>query len=395
MPQNQFSVDVFDPQKAMAAGEEGYSSIQKLMQGRQIQQARQEAAQHIASGGDPKNALAVLLGVGDDKGAATLATVMHNQQTGDYQNRSLEQHGSQFAVTSAESARHNKATEGQAAATLAQAAEKPTVLPPGSGLVDRKGNILREPTSDGLLDEDTITAMAHQLKAGDTSVLTNLGRGAQGAQNVIAVRRKVAQLNSAQGESGAEQANRNAEMMGVKAGQRTLGTKQANIEMAATEFEQVLPVVQKASQAVDRTRFPDLNRIIQAYEQKTGDPNIVAFGGAVNTLVNLYSRAISPSGTPTVHDKEHAREILNKAWSQGQFDAAVGMMKQEITAALSSPEKVREEMRKRFLGGQGGAKAAPASNAGAPQRINSAAERDALPPGTPYIAPDGSQRIKQ
>lgn len=37
---------------------------------------------------------------------------------------------------------------------------------------------------------------------------------------------------------------------------------------------------------------------------------------------------------------------------------------------------------------------APATPQG-PVKINSAAERDALPPGTPYIAPDGSLRTKQ
>lgn len=207
----------------------------------------------------------------------------------------------------------------------------------------------------GLLDQPTVFQLAEQYRAGDTSVLTNLGRGAQGAENIKAIRQEVVRQNAAAGQGGADQASKNAEYFGVKSGQRTLGTKQANIELAATEFQQVLPVVQEASKAVNRTQYSDLNKIIQSYEQRTGDPKIVAFGGAVNTLVNLYSRAISPSGVPTVHDKEHAREILQKAWSQGQFDAAVTMMKAEIDAALTSPEKVRDDMRKRFLSGQGGA----------------------------------------
>lgn len=217
----------------------------------------------------------------------------------------------------------------------------------------------------GILDDDTLRQMASQYRAGDTSVLTNLGRGNQGAANVVKLRKEIARQNGELGESGTEQAVRNAEYFGTKAGQRTLGTRTANIELAATEFQQVLPVVQEASRAVSRTQYPDLNRIIQAYNEKTGDPNIVKFGGGVNTLINLYARAISPTGVPTVSDKDHAREILNRAWSQGQFDAAVGMMRQEIGAALQSPEKVRDEMRKRFLGGvpgrnpQGGGGGAP------------------------------------
>jgi len=205
------------------------------------------------------------------------------------------------------------------------------------------------------LDDDTISEMAKQARAGDTSVFTNIGRGAQGPQNLVRLRKEMVRQNKEEGVSGSEQALRNAEFFGVKAGQRTVGTKGANIEMAATEFNQVLPVVQEASKAVSRTNYPDLNKIILAYETKTGDPNVVRLGGGINTLVNLYARAISPTGTGTVSDKEHAREVLSAAWSSGQFDAAVGMMQQEIKAALASPEKVRDEMRSRFLKGQGAA----------------------------------------
>lgn len=279
-------------------------------------------------------------------------------------------------------------------------ASKPISVSPGSQLVDPQSGVPKFASDTGLLDKPTIDAMARQAMSGDTSVFTNLGRGAQGAENVIAVRKRIAELNSGSGESGAEQAQRNAEFFGVKAGQRTLGTRSANIELAATEFKQVLPVVQAASKAVSRTNYPDLNKIIQMFEEKTGDPNVVKFGGGVNTLVNLYARAISPSGNPTVSDKDHARLILNRAWSQGQFDAAVGMMSQEIDAALSSPDAVRDAMRKRFLEGQGGAKA-PAGATNTPPAA-APAQGQPAPAGKPptviqnghtyTLQPDGSYK---
>ena len=225
---------------------------------------------------------------------------------------------------------------------------------------------------DAIFDDETISEMAKQARAGDTSVFTNIGKGAQGPENLARLRKEIVRQNKDEGVSGSEQALRNAEFFGVKAGQRTIGTKGANIEMAATEFNQVLPVVQQASAAVSRTNYPDLNRIIQAGQAKTGDPNVVKLGGGVNTLINLYARAISPTGSPTVSDKDHAREILSAAWSQGQFDAAVGMMQQEIKAALASPEKVRDEMRSRFLKGQGAAPVgypAPGDTSGAPKSV--------------------------
>lgn len=229
---------------------------------------------------------------------------------------------------------------------------EPKIVPFGSGVMNRKGEMIREPSGEASVDPKTLEFMARQYMAGDTSVLTNLGRGAQGAQNVIALRKEIARLNTESGLSGSDQAMRNAEMFGVKAGQRAVGTRGAAIELAATEFKQILPVVLDASKSVSRTNYPDLNKIIQAFEEKTGDPNIVKFGGGINTLINIYARAINPTGVPTVEDKKQAREILQKAWSQGQFEAATGMMVQEIDAALTSPDKVRDAMRKRFLEGQ-------------------------------------------
>ncbi len=350
MAENPFSITPVNPLQSLMLGQQGYDAARGRRKEDDIAAGRLEAAQIIASG-DHKGALARLMSVGDMEGAKLASSITQQEA----QQKLAQQQLS-------ESSRHNRATEGIAQEGL----NKPVSMAPGSELVipsgPKAGTVVGGGSTSGKLDDPTIDAMARQLIAGDTSVLTNLGRGAQGAENVIAVRKKVAAINAGVGESGAEQANRNAEFMGAKAGQRTLGTKQANIELAATEFKQVLPVVQEASKTVSRTNFPDLNKIIQAFETKTGDPNIVRFGGGINTLVNLYARAISPSGTPTVHDKEHARELLSKAWSQGQFDAAVGMMTQEIDAALTSPEKVREDMRKRFMGGAGGQKVEPTTS---------------------------------
>jgi hypothetical protein len=245
------------------------------------------------------------------------------------------------------------------------------VVPYGASAINNKGEVVFKGALDGegLLDEATVKTMAEQARAGDTSVFQNLGRGTQGAQNIIRLRAEIARQNAEAGTSGTTQAMRNAEFFGTKAGQRTLGTKQANIELAATEFKQVLPVVQKASLEVNRTQYPDLNKIYQAWLEKTGDPKVVAFGGGINTLVNLYARAISPTGVPTVSDKDHAREILNKAWSQGQFDSAVKMMSAEIDAALESPGVVRDHMRKRFEEGAEPPKAAPSSNGWSIKRL--------------------------
>lgn len=264
-------------------------------------------------------------------------------------------------LTLAESRANRARTEGHQAQALAETTRHNKAI---EGLTGQKIAQAGKPPAEDDLDDETVAAMAEQYRKGDASVFTNLGRGAQGAKNVIRLRREVARQNKEAGATGADQAATNAEYMGFRRGQSALGQREAGIEVAATEFKNVVPIVVEASNAVNRTNFPSINKIIQAWQEGTGDPNIVAFGSGLNSLVNLYARAISPTGNPTVSDKDHAREVLQKAWSQGQFGAAVGIMQKEVDAALASPAQVRKNMRGRFTGK--GEEAPPAAAPAAP-----------------------------
>jgi hypothetical protein len=316
-----------------------------------LQRARNDTLAALGQGASVNDVSKALMAAGDIENGMSLAQLGNAQARQDWQ-KSTDARDFNFRKDESTRAQGNSDREyGLSKRKLDIAENEPKIIPYGGGVMRKDGTVIREPNAGGLLDDETIGAMADQYRAGDTSVLTNLGRGAQGAENIVKLRQAIAKKNAALGEGGVEQAGRNAEFGGVKAAARTVGVKGANIDLAATEFNQVLPIVVEASNAVNRTNYPDLNKIIQAGQERTGDPAIVKFGGGINTLVNIYARAISPQGVGTVADKEHAREILQKAWSQGQFNAAVGMMKQEIDAALQSPGKVRDEQRKRFLDG--------------------------------------------
>lgn len=219
----------------------------------------------------------------------------------------------------------------------------------------------------GLIEPDTLTFMAQQVLAGDKSPFSNIGRGAQGAENLAALRGEVMRQAQGRGLGGADLAALNAEFAGLQAGERTLGNRTANIEMAANEARNLMPLALEASKAVNRTSYPTLNKIIMAAEQGTGDENVVKLGVAVNGLVNTYARAISPTGAPTVSDKDHAREILDKAWSNGQFATAVAQMDKEIAAAQKSPGQVRGAFRSAISGKDTGHAAVPdGPSSGAP-----------------------------
>jgi hypothetical protein len=204
--------------------------------------------------------------------------------------------------------------------------------------------------NDAKLDKDDVDFLAHQALTGDTSVYQNLGRGAQGAQNIVAIRRRVAELAEEQGKTGADVAAANVSYQGEKAAARTGATRAANIGMAVAEAQQTFPLVRQTSAALPRSEFVPANKALQAYETNTGDPKVIAFGTALNTAINAYARAISPTGVPTVADKEHARAILSTASSDEQVNAALGVMEKEMAAARQAPTEVQSQQRARISG---------------------------------------------
>ncbi|WP_175692967.1 hypothetical protein [Burkholderia ambifaria] len=216
---------------------------------------------------------------------------------------------------------------------------------------------------DAKFSPEDLKFLAEQARAGDTSVYQNLGRGAQGAKNIIALRREVMRQEREAGGTGADIAAANAGFQGEKAAARTGATKAANVGMAVAEAQNTFPLVRQASAALPRTEFPGVNKALQAAQTGTGDPRVVALGTALNTSINAYARAISPSGTPTVADKEHARELLSTASTDAQLNAVLNIMEKEMSAARHAPAEVQAQQKARISGrGEG----APPPSGGLP-----------------------------
>lgn len=221
----------------------------------------------------------------------------------------------------------------------------------------RRQSIAMANGDDAKFSAEDLKFLAEQARAGDTSVYQNLGRGAQGAKNIIALRREVMRQEREAGGTGADIAAANAGFQGEKAAARTGATRAANIGMAVAEAQKTFPLVREASAALPRTEFPGVNRAMQAAQTGTGDPRIVALGTALNTSVNAYARAISPTGVPTVSDKEHARELLSTASTPEQLNAVLSMMEKEMSAARQAPTEVQAQQKARISGRGEGAPA--------------------------------------
>jgi hypothetical protein len=123
---------------------------------------------------------------------------------------------------------------------------------------------------------------------------------------------------------------------------RTVGTRVAGMEGAGNAAEAIIPLVRESSHKVDRTKYPDLNSLILAYETKTGGEDVVQYGEMVNTLRYLYARALAPTGQgPRVADINHFDEIFNKNWGRGTIDAALDQIQKSINAERGAAQKTK------------------------------------------------------
>jgi hypothetical protein len=246
----------------------------------------------------------------------------------------------------------------------------------------------KPPGSNQILDEDTVSAMAEQYLAGDKSVLQNLGRGVQGSGNVVKLRAEITRQAKAQGLTGRDIAAQMADFTGIVAGERAAGTRTANIEMAASEAQKIIPIARAASDAIDRVGFVPLARAIQNVQAGSNNVALKKFVTANNALINIYARAISPTGVPNIPDKEHAREMLSTAMNKQAYNGVLDQMEQEISAARAAPADVRGELRRAVGGG------AVAPSAPTPPGIPAGSKRiGKTPDGHPVYADANGQKF--
>ncbi len=251
----------------------------------------------------------------------------------------------------------------------------------------------------GELTPDAVESLAQQLIAGDTSALYNVGRGIQGARNIAAIRNRASEILKSEGLEGSDMAQKVAEFQGIKAGERSVGTRSAQISLAANEAVKMADLALKASENVPRGQFVPLNSALQAVQAGTSSPQLARFVAATNSFVNVYARAITPSGIPRIADKEHAYAMLGTAMSQEAYAAVIDQLKLEMKAAVEAPAEAFKQLRNigddqpvgpAALTEMGGA----AGASGGLPRITGDADYNALKDGAQFIDPDGNIRTK-
>jgi hypothetical protein len=217
------------------------------------------------------------------------------------------------------------------------------------------------------IDPKRMAFMVDQALKGDTTVYQNLGRGKQGAANLLALRGAVADEAQKRGLTGADLAAINADYQGQKAGLRSASQISAKVENAGAEADQLAPLAIEAGRQVARSGFLPFGRAQVMFNNQTNDPAMNKFATANIGLATAYAGAMARGGKATVTDNEHARELLSTAKSQEAYEAIVSQMQQEIAAAKRAPKQVRDNLRNDISGKGHGA--APAASSGTPSDI--------------------------
>jgi hypothetical protein len=213
--------------------------------------------------------------------------------------------------------------------------------------------------------QDTANLVASQYIAGRKDALVGIGRNKELLQaTLMAVARQAKEQNL---NAGDLMGNALA-YTGMTREEQEVARRSAQINLAAIEANKFATVVRDKMTKVDPTQYPSANAIINGISRQTGDTNIKELDTAIQAFVNQYTRAITLSGTTTNDARKHAFDILNSNLTNGQMDAAIAVMEEEMRAALEAPHEARADITKR-------AKAAGTPKSALPKTTGSAGKQ--------------------
>lgn len=231
--------------------------------------------------------------------------------------------------------------------------------------------------SGAQIPDATADFLAERVITGDSKALVGLGRGAQGAENIIRIQTLVAQKAAERGLNASDILAKIAEQSGLTASQRTFGTQIAKMAVNSTEAEGAIQQGLEVSKNVPRTKFVPINKLVQMAEGNISDPDLLEFRAANLAIINTYARAISPTGTPTVHDKEEAMKVVSEATSPEAYERVMRRMLKEIAIAHAAPAQAKKEL-ERIRKASNSAEPAHVAAEAKPETTRPAADQQAI-----------------
>jgi len=191
---------------------------------------------------------------------------------------------------------------------------------------------------------------ADQWNAGDKAGVIAAARasGGAGAMNINQIKKMAADENIANGITGEMQAHIDSQYVAERAGmsqaERTLQTRIVPAKIAVKEIDNLGKPMLDAIAKLDNKKYPDWNSIKNAYEKKTGDPNVVAAAMAVQEFKTAVGNLMVRNGAQTDSVRATQSELANINFNTSQAQALVNQAKLSGMKVLLSTNQAKAEI---------------------------------------------------
>lgn len=255
----------------------------------------------------------------------------------------------------------------------------------------KNGSLVRSqmPTGTDIIGNspDSIkTRATRYLDTGDDTIINPRNfSGPQGQADYRALQNEIETQRSARGmrpdEISSNKVDYKALQAGASAGARTKAVRETNLDLILRAADAAIPAAMEASDALPRSDFVPLNKLIQRGQVMTSDPRLLKFGMANLQLAEHWARAMNPTGVMRESDRDKALNYLDTAMGNGTYKAGVGQLRTQI-------QRERDAVH-----GSGTDYDIARINGGRPIKVASPDEAAMYPPGTKLILPDGSPGV--
>jgi hypothetical protein len=228
----------------------------------------------------------------------------------------------------------------------------PTGMEPVPGGPADPSQVQREAAAKRLpaMAREDMQPLVDAYLAGDHSVMSGIGRGSQGPQNIEQFWNMTAERLRAQGADGRQIAAAKANFTAESAAAKTAAVREVNVQTAINEARGTFPQLLQRSQELQRTDFVPFNKFLEFGRNLTGNEAQRKYGTAMQAVITAYSQAMSRTGANSVHAQQHAEDLLNRADPHTGIKAVLEQMDQEMAIAKSAPAEARQEILERILG---------------------------------------------
>jgi hypothetical protein len=189
--------------------------------------------------------------------------------------------------------------------------------------------------NNAILPPEVIEQLAYQGLNGDKSVFQNLGRGQQGAQNIVAIRSAINRIGTASGktpqEIGNAMADANANYVGITAEKRIEGARSGASTFANVEMPQAVNLSKEAYSKLPRGQFVPFNKLRRLVDKNLSSPEQAIAHTYDEDAISSYARALNPTGIARKSDIERGENLLSGATSIEAHNAVLDAMQRVVT----------------------------------------------------------------